>query len=79
MIDNALKYLESLAPDIPRNVQYIEGAIAAGLVVLALTAGWYLSKYIGPKLRHLWEARAGYESEPHSFCAGFFWPYIPGT
>ncbi|VWX61629.1 mechanosensitive ion channel family protein [Sphingorhabdus sp. 109] len=63
MIDNALKYIEAFAPDIPRNVQYIQGAIAAGLVVLALTAGWYLSKYIGPKLRHLWEARAGYESE----------------
>jgi len=63
MIDNALKYVESLAPDIPRNVQYIEGGIAAALVVLALTAGWYLSKYIGPKLRHLWEARAGYESD----------------
>jgi len=63
MIDDALKYVESLAPDIPRNVQYIEGAIAAGLVMLSLTAGWYLSKYIGPKLRHLWEVRAGYESE----------------
>ena len=63
MIDNAFSYIEALTPDTPRNVQYIEGAVAAGLVMLALTAGWYLSKYIGPKLRHLWEARAGYESE----------------
>jgi small-conductance mechanosensitive channel len=63
MIDNAFKYLETLTADTPRNVQYIEGAVAAGLVILALTVGWYLSKYIGPKLRHLWEARAGYESE----------------
>ncbi|ATW02587.1 mechanosensitive ion channel domain-containing protein [Sphingorhabdus sp. YGSMI21] len=63
MIDQALKYLEMLAPDTPRNVQYIEGVVAAGLVAIALTLGWYLSKYIGPKLRHLWEARAGYESE----------------
>ncbi|NRD90670.1 hypothetical protein C8024_16280 [Sphingopyxis sp. BSNA05] len=63
MIDRALKYLEMLAPDTPRNVQYIEGVVAAGLVAIALTLGWYLSKYIGPKLRHLWEARAGYESE----------------
>ncbi|MEH6827083.1 mechanosensitive ion channel family protein [Parasphingorhabdus sp.] len=63
MIDNAFKYLETLTADTPRNVQYIEGAVAAGLVMLALTVGWYLSKYIGPKLRHLWEARAGYESE----------------
>ncbi|MEO9635500.1 MAG: mechanosensitive ion channel domain-containing protein [Parasphingorhabdus sp.] len=63
MIDKAYKYLESLAPGTPANVQYIEGIIAIGLVAIALTAGWYLSKYIGPKLRHLWEARAGYESE----------------
>lgn len=63
MIDKAYKYLESLAPGTPANVQYIEGTIAVGLAALALTAGWYLSKYIGPKLRHLWEARAGYESE----------------
>ncbi|PHR16603.1 MAG: mechanosensitive ion channel protein MscS [Sphingopyxis sp.] len=63
MIDNAFKYLETLTPGTPRNVQYIEGTVAVGLVILALTAGWYLSKYIGPKLRHLWEARAGYESE----------------
>ncbi len=63
MIDQVLQYLESLAADTPRNVQYIEGIVAAGLAAIALTAGWYLSKFIGPKLRHLWEARAGYESE----------------
>ncbi|MEO0439982.1 MAG: mechanosensitive ion channel domain-containing protein [Pseudomonadota bacterium] len=63
MMDNIVSYLESLAPDTPRNVQLIEGGIAAALVVLALGAGWLLSKYVGPKLRHLWETRAGYESE----------------
>ncbi|MEO9600060.1 mechanosensitive ion channel domain-containing protein [Parasphingorhabdus sp.] len=63
MMDNMLKYLESLAPETPGNVQYVEGIIAVILAALALTVGWYLSKYIGPKLRHLWEARAGYESE----------------
>lgn len=63
MIDNAFHYLETLTTDTSRNVQYVEGAVAAALVMLALTAGWYLSKYIGPKLRHLWEARAGYESD----------------
>ena len=63
MIDQVLQYLESLAPDTPRNIQYIEGIVAVGLAAMALTAGSYLSKYIGPKLRHLWEARAGYESE----------------
>lgn len=63
MIDQALQYLETLAPETPRNVQYVEGIVAVGLAAIALTAGWYLSKYIGPKLRHLWEARAGYESE----------------
>ncbi|MEH6756088.1 MAG: mechanosensitive ion channel domain-containing protein [Parasphingorhabdus sp.] len=56
-------YLESLSPDTPNNIQFLESAIAAGLVILALVAGWFLSKYIGPKLRHIWEVRAGYESE----------------
>lgn len=63
MIDSFFNWLESLAPDTPSNVQFVEGSIAAGLVVLSLVAGWYLSKYVGPKLRHVWEARAGYESE----------------
>jgi len=63
MINNFLDQMEAFAPETPRNVQYVEGGIAIGLVALALVAGWYLSKYIGPKLRHLWEERAGYESE----------------
>lgn len=63
MMQKILGYIESLAPDTPRNVQYIESAVAAGLVTLALLAGWSLSKYIGPKLRHIWETRAGYESD----------------
>ncbi len=63
MMQDILGYIESLAPDTPRNVQYIESAVAAGLVTLALVAGWSLSKYIGPKLRHIWETRAGYESD----------------
>lgn len=56
-------YLESIAPDTPGNWQFVEGAIAAGLVILSLLAGWLLSKYVGPKLRQIWETRAGYESE----------------
>ncbi|MEO9470223.1 mechanosensitive ion channel domain-containing protein [Parasphingorhabdus sp.] len=63
MMEEFLGYFESLAPETPRNIQLIEGAVAAALVVLALAAGWILSKYIGPRLRHLWETRAGYESE----------------
>ncbi len=63
MIDTVLNQLEALAPDTQANKLYLEGSVAAVLVVFALVAGWYLSKYIGPKLRHLWEARAGYESE----------------
>ncbi|QTD57875.1 mechanosensitive ion channel [Parasphingorhabdus cellanae] len=62
-MEEILGYIESLAPDTPRNVQYIESAVAGGLVTLALVAGWFLSKYIGPKLRHVWETRAGYESD----------------
>jgi small-conductance mechanosensitive channel len=63
MMEQILDYLESLAPDTPSNVQYIESAVAAGLVAFALFAGWLLSRYIGPKLRNIWETRAGYESE----------------
>lgn len=63
MMEQIFGYLESLAPDTPRNLQYIEGGVAAGLVAIALFAGWLLSRYIGPKLRNVWETRAGYESE----------------
>lgn len=63
MMQDILSYIESLAPDTPRNLQYIESAVAAGLVTLALVAGWFFSKYVGPKLRHIWETRAGYESD----------------
>ncbi|GAA0473945.1 mechanosensitive ion channel [Parasphingorhabdus litoris] len=63
MMQDILGYIESLAPDTPRNVQYIESAVAVSLVALALLSGWFLSKYIGPKLRHIWETRAGYESD----------------
>lgn len=63
MMETLLNYLESLAPDTPRNVQYIEGGVATALVALSLVAGWSLSKLIGPRLRQIWETRAGYESE----------------
>ena len=56
-------WLESLGLETRGNALYIEGGIAIGLVAIALTIGWYLSKIIGPRLRHIWEARAGYESE----------------
>ena len=55
--------LESLIPGTLGNLQYIEGGIAAGLVVSALVAGWLFSRYLGPKLRQVWETRAGYESD----------------
>ena len=63
MMKNMLEYIDSFAPDTPIVQQYVEGGVATVLVVLALTAGWFLSKYVGPKLRHIWETRAGYESE----------------
>lgn len=63
MMQEILGYLESLAPDTSRNVQYIESAVAVGLVTFALVCGWFFSKYIGPKLRYIWETRAGYESD----------------
>ncbi len=63
MKETILNQLKALAPETQTNILYVEGAIATVLAAIALICGWYLSKYIGPKLRHLWEARAGYESE----------------
>ncbi len=63
MIQSFVKQLEALKPETPGNAQFVEGGVALVLVALALVAGWYLSKYVGPKLKHIWEARAGYESE----------------
>ncbi|HEY9092410.1 mechanosensitive ion channel family protein [Parasphingorhabdus sp.] len=62
MIQKIVSYLESLAPDLSDSWQFIEGAIAAGLVIFSLIAGWLISKHAGPRLRHIWETRAGYES-----------------
>ena len=58
-----LNQLNSLLPGTLGNLQYIEGGIAVALTVAALVAGWFLSRYLGPRLRHVWETRAGYESE----------------
>ncbi len=46
-----------------RHLDYVQGGIAAALVVAAIVAGWALSRAIGPRLRKVWESRAGYESE----------------
>lgn len=45
------------------NRLYAEGVIAAALVVVALVIGWWVSCLLGPRLRRIWEARAGYESD----------------
>lgn len=63
MLASFNEQLQKMGLDTQGNTPFIEGGIAVGLVALALTVGWYLSKYIGPKLRKVWEARAGYESE----------------
>ena len=63
MLAKIQEILKGLGLETQGNTPYIEGGISVGLVALALTAGWYLSKFIGPRLRKVWEARAGYESE----------------
>lgn len=55
--------LSSLGWTSALDMQYIEGAIAACVTIIALFAGWALSGTVGPKLSHIWEVRAGYESE----------------
>lgn len=55
--------LREMLGETPRDMQYTEAGIAAGLTILAITLGWLLSRTLGPKLSTIWEARAGYESE----------------
>lgn len=43
--------------------EYIEGVIAAAIVVAALAIGYALSRTFAPRLAHIWETRAGYESD----------------
>ncbi|MEW4466353.1 mechanosensitive ion channel domain-containing protein [Parasphingorhabdus sp. JC815] len=63
MMQNIIASIKNLVPDTSQDLQVIESGTATGLVIFALIAGWLLSKYIGPKLRNIWETRAGYESE----------------
>ncbi|WP_438730200.1 mechanosensitive ion channel family protein [Parasphingorhabdus sp. DH2-15] len=63
MIAGYISRFQDLMGETPRQLQYTEAGIAAGLTILAITMGWMLSRTLGPKLAALWEARAGYESE----------------
>ena len=38
-------------------------AVAAGIVAAAVAAGWLLGRWLGPRLAHFWEKRAGARAE----------------
>lgn len=63
MMETFLNQLEQFVPESPGSIQFVEGGVAAALVIVSLVAGWSLSKYLAPKLQYIWETRAGYESE----------------
>lgn len=63
MIARNILYIQDMLGETPRQLQYSEAGIAAGLTVLIIVLGWLLSRTLGPRLANLWEARAGYESE----------------
>jgi len=44
---------------LPTNAELIEGAVAGGLAVLALAAGWLSGRRLGPALAQLWQQRVG--------------------
>jgi len=46
----------------PADAQYVEALVAAAVAAMALTIGWLASRAAGPRLAHIWEHRAGYES-----------------
>lgn len=43
----------------PTHAELIEGAVAGGLTILALTAGWLAGKRLGPTLARFWQQRVG--------------------
>ena len=63
MLGDFSQHVRALGWTSGSDILYAEGMIAAGVVVLALTFGWILSRVFGPRLASVWEARAGYESE----------------
>ena len=63
MIANYIAKFQELLGETPRQLQYTEAGIAAGLTILIITIGWAISRSLGPRLAALWEARAGHESE----------------
>ncbi|MEO1044410.1 MAG: mechanosensitive ion channel domain-containing protein [Pseudomonadota bacterium] len=63
MMDQITTQLRSAMIDSPGDIIYVQGVIAAILVIAALVVGWLVSRSIGPLLGKLWEHRAGYESE----------------
>lgn len=49
--------------EMPTHAELIEGAVAGGLAILALAAGWFAGKRLGPKLAQIWQQRVGSHAE----------------
>lgn len=52
-------WLTASGVHLPSNAELIEGAIAGGLAILALAAGWLAGKRLGPRLTRIWQQRVG--------------------
>lgn len=48
---------------LPSNAELVEGAIAGGLAILALAAGWFAGKRLGATLAQIWQQRVGSHAE----------------
>lgn len=52
-----------LGIELPRTVDLIATAVAAGVILVALAAAWVAGRYIGPRLANLWASRVGSRAE----------------
>ncbi|MCW4461656.1 mechanosensitive ion channel [Sphingomonas sp. BT-65] len=53
------RWLAANGIQMPNHAELIEGAIAGGLAILALTAGWLAGRKFGPMLAELWNRHVG--------------------
>ena len=53
------RWLAANGVDVPSTPELMQGAVAGGLAVIMLAAGWLAGRYAGPGLTDFWERRAG--------------------
>lgn len=53
------RWLAANGVQLPTNAELIEGAVAGGLAILALAAGWLAGRRLGPKFAEIWQRHVG--------------------